>query len=183
MFQTNLPNNYLTRTFTDIFPTFSAFNQECVNCELPLVEMGITEEDLKQTYYLLYARYGNSSSSTLDENQWKYRLFSKIYQYAPTWKKRLALQAEVREMSLDEMKEGTKAIHNHAANPGIEPSTSSLSELPYIDSQNTTTYKKGQPEALAIAMSLLEEDVSEIYIRRFHDLFITIARPTYSVWF
>lgn len=175
----NLPNNYLTRTFTDIFPSIDTFLEECGNSK---IEMPSTEI-LTKTYYLLYARYGNSTTSTLDENQWKYRLFSKIFQYAPSWVKRLELQEELRSLTMEQAREGTKAIHNHALNPGVEPSTSSLEELPYIDAQNTTSYKKSAAEGVAIVSSLLAEDVTEIYIRRFQDLFISIARPTYSVWF
>lgn len=175
----NLPNNYLTRTFTDIFPSIDEFLEECGKSK---IEMPSTEI-LTKTYYLLYARYGNSTTATLDENQWKYRLFSKIFQYAPSWAKRLELQEELRSLTMEQAREGTKAIHNHAQNPGVEPSTAALEELPYIDAQNTTSYKKSAAEGVAIVSSLLAEDVSEIYIRRFQDLFISIARPTYSVWF
>lgn len=173
-----LPNNYLTRTFTDIFPTYESFEEEVENSKIQIMDV-----NLELTYYLLYARYGNSTIATLDETQWKYRLFSKIFQYGPTWAKRLSLQEELRGMSLEQMAVGTLAVHNHASNPGVEPSTTALEQLLYIDGQNTTQYKKGKSEALAICMSLLEEDVTESYVRRFQDLFITIARPTYAVWF
>ena len=78
---------------------------------------------------------------------------------------------------------GTKAIYNTANNPGTEPSTGSLEELPYINSQNTTGYKKSKMDAYANLLALLDTDVTEDFIKKFGKLFITILEPREPLWY
>lgn len=98
---------------------------------------------------MLYARYGNNPIANRDTHQFKFKIFSIIYQYGPTWEKRLAIQEDLRGLSGDDLLKGTKAIYNSALNPSTAPSTGSLDELTYINSQNTTNYKKSKMDAYA----------------------------------
>jgi hypothetical protein len=41
-------------------------------------------DNVSLVYYLLYARYGNNPIANRDENQFKFKIFSVIFQYGPT---------------------------------------------------------------------------------------------------
>jgi hypothetical protein len=72
---------------------------------------------------------------------------------------------------------GSKAIYNTALNPSVSPSTSSLEELTYINSQNTTNYKRSKLEAYAQLLDLLEVDVTEEFLNKFKKCFKVFVAP------
>ena len=172
--------NYRTKKFTDFYPNAKDFVNDYHLCGIPST---ITDDTATTLYYLLYARYGNSHIISSDENQFKYKMFSIIFQYGPTWEKRLDIQNKLRNLTEDELMRGTKAIYNTANNPGTEPSTGSLEELQYINSQNTTGYKKSKMDAYANLLALLDTDVTEDFIKKFGKLFITILEPREPLWY
>ena len=172
--------NYRTKKFTDFYPMAQDFVNDYHLNGIPTT---ITDDSANTLFYLLYARYGNSHIISSDENQFKYKLFSIIFQYGPTWEKRLDIQNKLRNLTEDELMIGTKAIYNTANNPGTEPSTGSLEELPYINNQNTTGYKKSKMDAYANLLALLDTDVTEDFIKKFGKLFITILEPREPLWY
>ena len=172
--------NYRTKKFTDFYPTSQDFVNDYHLCGIPST---ITDDTATTLFYLLYARYGNSHIINSDENQFKYKMFSIIFQYGPTWEKRLDIQNKLRNLTEDELMYGTKAIYNTANNPGTDPSTGSLEELQYINSQNTTGYKKSKMDAYANLLALLDTDVTEDFIKKFGKLFITILEPREPLWY
>ena len=144
--------NSCTKKFTDIYESATDFATDYSTINLG----GITDATLvNKLYYLLYAKYANSFITNLDENQFKYKLFTIIYEYGPTWEKKLEIQGHLREFNTDfsdptkskALLEGAKAIYNHAFNPETTPSTGDLDELEYINDQNTTNYKKSVMDA------------------------------------
>lgn len=175
----NLFGNYLTKKFTDIWDSADKFIQEYSTSKL----VSISNDDATTLYYLLYARYGNSSIANADENQFKYKVFSTIFMYGPTWVKRLDIQEKLRGLTEDEILLGTKQILNHSLNPSTKPSTKDLEELPTIDSQNTAHYKKGKLDAYSDLMALLETDVTAYFLDRFKPLFLTIVEPQEPLWY
>ena len=116
----SLYGNYRTRKFTEIYDTVDKFLNDYNTVGIPTT---ITTDTARTLYYLLYARYGNSSIANNDENQFKYKLFSIVFMYAPTWEKRLEIQQTLRELTEDEILKGSKQITNHSYNPSTEPST------------------------------------------------------------
>ena len=72
----SLYGNYRTRKFTDIWPDVESFIQDYENVGIPAT---VDDTKINTLYYLLYARYGNSSISNSDETQFKYIVFSSIY--------------------------------------------------------------------------------------------------------
>ena len=171
--------NYRTRKFKQIFPDTDAFVAEVMASDLSVIE----EKDLRTIYALLYARYGNSSIASDDENQFKYGIYSIIFMYGPTWAKRLEVQKSLRELDINELQTGGKAIYNTALNPGSQPSTAALTELTYINQQNTTNYKKSKAEAYSILLSLLETDITKQFIDKFNKLFVCIVQPDYPLYY
>lgn len=178
--QSNLYGNYRQRTFSEIFPNVDKFVDEFMASPF---SSAINDHSRRILYYMLYANYGNSPISNSDENQFKYRVWSTIFMYGPTWEKRLEIQDKLRKLSEDELMRGGKAIYNHAFNPGTEPTTGSLEELDYINDQNTTNYKKSKLEGYAILMELLKTDVSRDFINKFKSLFLKFVQPEYPLWY
>lgn len=172
--------NYRTNKFTDYYGNVIDFLEDYKDNGIPTT---ITETTATTLYYLLYARYGNSHICSSDPNQFKYKLFSIIFQYGPTWEKRLDIQEKLRNLTEDEIIKGSKAIYNQASNPAVAPSDTSLEELPYINNQNTTNYKKSKMDAYAMLMSLLDTDVTEVFIKKFAVLFLKIVEPQEPLWY
>lgn len=144
----------------------------------------ITDNNIKIIWTLLFARFANSPIANKDDLQFKNKVWSTIFQYAPTWQKELEIQGKLRGMSLEsgDLFLGTKMIYNHAYNPSTEPSTASLEELTKIDDQNTTHYKKGVLEGLNYLDDLLKNDVTEAFISKFKKLFKQFVTPDYFEW-
>lgn len=175
----SLYGNFRNMKFTDIWGEADKFIQDTLTSPLNVMK----EEELTTIYYLLYAHYGNSVIASSDINQFKYKVYSTIFMYGPTWAKRLEVQKKLREMSEDDLTRGGKAIYNHAYNPSTAPSTSTLEELLAINDQNTTNYKKSKLEGYSILTALLESDVSKEFIDKFKKLFITVVEPEEPLWY
>ena len=113
----------------------------------------ISQQNALMTYLLLFSRYGNNPIANYDVNQFKNKIFTIIWQYGPAWEKRLSMQEDIRNLTLQEITTGTKTdwssegtqsqnnsgtdttINNHAFNPSTAPTTQTTNELDYIDQQ------------------------------------------------
>lgn len=169
---------YLTPTFCDVFPNVEAFSEKAAQIK---EQIDIDFKNTSSIYILLYGRYGNSHISFTDVNQFIYSLFSIIYMYGPTWEKRIDIQKKLRNLTDDQIITGAKSVHNHAYNPSTTPSTDTLDELPAINEQNTTKYKKNMLEAYGELYALLETDVTESFLDEFNRLFIKVAAPDHPL--
>ena len=92
---TNLPE-YSTEKFSDIYKKASEFLSDYHNIGITPV---ISDSNASLLFYLLYGRYGNNPIANWDITQWKYKIFSVVFQYGPTWEKRLEVQKKLRELS------------------------------------------------------------------------------------
>ena len=81
------------------------------------------------------------------------------------------------------MLEGSRQIYNNAANPSSEPGTFTDEELAYINNQNVTKNKKGKLEGYAVLVSLLEDDITSSFLKKFDSLFLTIVEPELPLWY
>lgn len=176
----SLYGNYRTRTFSQVFEKYSNFNEEW---NRTVFSTEIEALPIELIFYLLYSRYGNSSIASSDENQFKYKLFSIMFQYGPTWKRELEIQKKVRALTEDELREGTRSTVNNAANPSTAPSTVDTEELPYVNQQNVSKVKRSKVDGYALVLSLLKDDVTEEFIRRFQKLFLNIVEPERPLWY
>lgn len=167
---------YNTKTFTEIYENVTAFTTDYTTINLG----GLTTAGLiNKLYYLLYAKFGNTPIANMDINQFKYKLFSAIYMYGPTWDKRLDIQEKLRALDIDNLQEGALAIYNQALNPETAPATNTKQELDYINSQSTVRYTKPKPEAYGILWDLLATDVTADFLDKFNDCFKKFVRPTW----
>lgn len=186
--QNNYFGGYLTKTFSDFWEDADAFYEEwndlpvfrgCIG-DATFKDGTVIDEEhrIKEIFYLLYAKYGNSHIVNNDETQFKLRLWSTIFQYAPTWSKKLEYQTKIRALTDDELFTGSTNIHNHAYNPATEPSTGTSDTLDYINDQNVSKYKRGKLDAYFQANNYLEQDFTKDFLNRFRDLFIKILEPS-----
>lgn len=172
--------NYRQLKFSDVYNTVETFLSEYNDNGIPT---SITDNTATTLYYLLYAKYGNSTIASSDINQFKYRLFAIIFQSGPAWEKKLEIQKKFRELTEDEIIKGSRAIYNEAYNPGTTPSTADLEELNFINGQKTTNYKKSKMEAYALLYTSIVDDVTEPFLRKFKKLFLTIVEPELPLWY
>lgn len=175
---------YSTVLFTDIWNNVEDFKSDFADSPFDgsIKDGSVTgqPDNVSLVFYLLYARYGNNPIANLDIEQWKFKIFSVIFQYGPSWEKRLDIQKKLRELSDADLLAGSKAIYNTALNPSTAPSTGSLDELTYINSQNTTNYKKSKMEAYAQLWDLINTDVTEDFLLKFKKcfkIFVSAEQP------
>lgn len=166
---------YRTRTFADIFDEEDKFIQGFRNSKLNTDSLN--DDDVKATYYLLYSRYGNSHILSSDENRFKYCIYSTMFSFGPTWAKRLQIQKRLRELTEEDLREGTRGTFNRAMNPETEPSTVDTEELAYVNEQNVQKYKKSKVEGYAMLWALLDTDVTTDYVKKFEKFFIRVLLP------
>lgn len=165
---------YETLKFTDVWDNVNSFISDYNDVGIPAT---IENTSVMTLFYLLYAKYGNNTIAFTDVAQFKYNVFSLIFMYGPTWQERLSLQEKIRKLSDDELLQGGKAIYNTALNPSNSGKTQQLEELEYINSQNTTNYKKSKMEAYALKWDLLDTDVTSEFLGKFKSLFRKILDP------
>lgn len=181
-----LYENNRTRTFSQIFPKYSDFKEIYNNIGIPTIISDVDDEkggcSLKTLYYLLLARYANSPISSSDETRFKLNVFELVFRFGPTWEKNLSIQERLRNMSDDELLEGSKQLYNHANNPSTAPTTDTTDELDYIDDQNVTKTRKGKLDGYGLLMALLREDVTGKFIGKFKDLFNTKGKEL-PLWY
>ena len=168
---------YSTELFVDIWDDVADFKSDLAASPFAGCISTSNPDNVSVVFYLLYARYGNNPIANQDINQWKFKIFSVIFQYGPTWQKRLELQAKIRSLTDDELLTGSKAIHNHAFNPSTTPSTSSLTELTYINDQQTSSFKKNKLDAYTQQWDMLETDVTEDFLNKFKKCFKNFVSP------
>ena len=173
----NMIPQYSTVLFTDIWDDVDEFKSDLADSPFAGCISTSNPDNVSIVFYLLYARYGNNPIANLDELQWKFKIFSTIFQYGPTWEKRLDLQSKIRSLTESDLLTGSKAIHNHAFNPSTAPSTSSLTELTYINDQQTSSFKKNKLDAYTQQWDMLETDVTEDFLNKFKKCFKIFVSP------
>ena len=100
MSSTDMIPQYDTKLFTEVFEDADSFVYTYQHIGLPQT---ISAQNARTLYYLLYARYGNNPIANYDEEQFKYKVFSIVFQYGPTWEKRLSVQETLRGLQLSDL--------------------------------------------------------------------------------
>ena len=176
----SLYGNYRQLRFTDVYDDVTDFLADYKDVGIPT---SISDQSATTLFYLLYSKYGNGVIASSDLTRFKYRLFATIFQYGPTWEKRLDIQEKLRNLSDAEIMAGSRQIYNKAQNPSTEPSTDTDDELTYINDQTVAKNRKGKLEAYALLNSLLVTDVTEEFLRRFEKLFLVIVEPEEPLYY
>lgn len=171
---TTMRQMYETKLFCEIYESVNDFVYDYNNIGIPKI---ISVDNCSLLYYLMFARHGNDPIANYDENQFKMKLWTMVWQYGPMWEKKIALQTELRGLTTDQLREGAESIANHASNPNTEPSTNAYSPLPYIDSQNAVKGKISPIDAYAKIWNMLEADATDEFLENFDKLFKKFVKP------
>ena len=115
---------YDTKLMTEVWSQASEFLTDYQNIGIPTT---ISNQNATTLYYLLYARYGNTPIANYDENQWKYKIFSIIFQYGPTWEKRLDIQNTLRGLQISDLVDNG-SFHELFSHSGSESSSKTGSD-------------------------------------------------------
>ena len=176
-----MTSQYTTAIFTDIWNSADEFKADLnASAFKGCMQDGSVEgqkDNVSLLFYLLYAKYGNTPIANNDITQFKYKVFSIMYQYGPTWEKKTEIQEKLRGLTEADIMTGAKAIYNSALNPGTAPSTNTLEELGYINSQNTTNYKKSKMEAYGALWDMLDSNITSKFIDKFAICFKRFVFP------
>lgn len=176
----SLYGNYRQITFAECWSNANAFLEEYQDNGLEPV---LTEQSARTLYYLLYGKYANSVIAASDINRFKYRVWGLIYDYGPSWQKELQIQKELRDLTNEEMQEGTTQINNHAFNPSTEPATNVFDPIPTINDQTQLHYKSGKLQGYNNILMALKKDVTESFLSKFEKLFLQIVQPERPLWY
>ena len=182
---------YSTVLFTDVWDDVTEFVADYKNNGIPyqysyekdgtsVTVQTVSDPNIQTLFYLLYAKYGNNPIANRDITQFKYKVFSLIYQYGPDWQKKLEVQYKLRGLTEDDLLKGSFAMYNAAVNPSTEPTVAATTELNYINQQNTTRLTRGLLEGYNMLLGLLENDVTEEFVKRFNicfKKFVSSERP------
>lgn len=172
---------YNTKTFNEIYDNSADFITDYTTYETSISDVNkIDNKYVTITWTLLTAKYGNTPIANWSEEQFKMKVFTIMFQYAPTWVKRLDIQDKVRALTETDIITGDKTIYNQALAPNQSPSTASLDEVNFISSQNTANKKKSKMNAYNDLLMLLDTDVSQEYIDKFKKLFLYVVKPSYD---
>ena len=181
---------YDTRKFSDIYSELNYFLTDYTFWKQQGLNPGLNESTqngniptINTIYYLLLSKYANSHIAGSSEDQFKLRLFTTIFKYAPTWEKKLDIQKKLRELTESELLEGSKMINNVSLHPSTAPSTNTDEELPTINQQNVNKYKKSKISGYGDLWSLLDNDVTTYFLDKFDSLFIKIVQPQRNLWY
>ena len=178
----DLYGNQRTRTFAEIYPTADDF-KAAYDANPFATATNINDSEITKIYYLLYANYGNSSICSSDEYRFELKLFSTIYQYGPIYIQKKIIQEKIVDTPYNDFKSGGKVIYNTALNPNVAPSTDTLTELPYINNQNTNNYVKSDAESMQIKWDLMNDNLESEFLAKFKPLFLKIVNPTVPLWY
>ena len=169
----NRHNNY---TFLEMYPEATDFINDYHLCELPTT---ISDDNAKILYYVMVGRKGNDSIRSNSIAQFKYQLYTLIWEYGPYWQKQLEIQEKLRALSDRDVLKGSVQQYNSSANPS-QPVTTDVdghkgtlttSEVPYLNNQNATINTRSTVDGYSLFADILKMDVSREFFERFDKLF------------
>ena len=170
---------FSNKRFLDVFPDAETFKKEYSYYQILFNSpIKVEENQMGFIYYILYSKYGSEYIAMSNTTRFESKLFATLELAAPMLLKELDVQKNLLALSDEEIRAGSKAVYNHAFNPSGTPSTSTLQEIPYINDQNTTQYKKSPMEGYSILLSLLDDNLLENFLRKFKKLFLRVLAPT-----
>ena len=124
MINVDMLPQYDTKLMTDVWSKATDFVTDYQNIGIPTT---ISVQNATTLYYLLYARYGNTPIANYDEEQWKYKIFSVVFQYGPTWEKRLDIQNTLRGLQISDLVDNG-SFHELFSHSGSETSSKTGSD-------------------------------------------------------
>lgn len=172
--------NFRQLKFKDIWETATEFTNEYKGSGLAPDNNKIKDASATTLFYLLYSNFADSVIASANIEQFKYQVWSTIFEFGPTWERRVEIQYELRKLTDDELAEGNKQIYNKALNPSTSPTTS---ELDYISEQTVAKMKRSKLDKYSTLYEILNTDVTSRFISKFKKLFLQIVQPELPLWY
>ena len=194
-------NAYDNMTFSEIYPSFDIFLNGLSDSLGEKVILGfndikdityfdddetqpvVTIPSLKFVYYALLGKFASQSILSDNVNQFTIQLYTIIRKYGPTWERKSSIQKKLRSLEEKDILKGSRTIRNHATNPDSQPSTDSLQELDFIESQSSDNYERSMIEGYMALWDVLDDDIDTAFLDHFRVLFNPFARPTKTIYF
>lgn len=169
---------YNTPTFCDVWHKAADFLADCKDAD---IELKISDDNCTTLFYLLYAKWGNNPIANRDICQFKYKVFSIIFQYGPEWQRKLEIQDTLRNLPESDILKASEGIVNMASNPDTPPSTGLTEELPFVNGQTVNKIKKSKVEAYRFLWSALNSNLTDEFLKRFEPCFSKFLDKNVSV--
>lgn len=174
-------NNSATSRFTEVFTSVDTFITSFR--ESPLNDANLTDETLKKVFYELVARYGDSYFKSTNDYRNKLKTFSILANEGVVYQKKLEIQKNLINLTLQELMDDGVSISNYAENPGDEATTTidayeGEDFLKYVNNQSVNKAKSNKLNAYKSQLYAIR-DVTTAFIERFADLFESILWSSY----
>lgn len=171
---------YETLTFEEVWESAELFLNDYKESGLVKTSTAMNlnlldDNTITLIYYLLYGRYAGSPHASSNINQFKYKLFSTVLTYAPTWIKKLEIQDKIRNLTEEELLISGVNIMQDAANPGTV--VEKMGIIDGVNTQNLSWSKRSKLNAYSLLMDNLRNDVTSEFLDRFKPLFSKFALP------
>lgn len=175
------PTMYNTKTFTQIWNNADSFVSDYKASKLYDSGNKISDGNAEVLYYLLFAKFGNNPIANWDENQFKYKVFSIIFQYGPNWERELEVQFELRKLNITELQAGSIVMFKHAYGDATSPSASD--DMSYTNDKNEQKTTRAKVDGYALLLSLLKEDITDKFLNKFKVCFKMVVYPEHPMLF
>lgn len=157
-----------TRKFREIFKDAGEFFTEYTNYGLGGF---LNDETVTTLYKLLWARRANDAIWSTDEDQFKAKLFSIIFEFGGVFEKKLEIVNRIQRMTDEELERGTVQVFNNAQNPSTTPLTQEFEQLKKINAQTAQIVKRSKLDYLMMQTAAMKNDFIEVFLKRFDKLF------------
>lgn len=174
----NYFTNPISKRFIDAFPKFKADAGETTKYfyetwqDSPFYDSNLTENDLKDVYNHLLARYYNWHYVYLDDLGIALNTMHIIHDYYPNCKARLGLVNDLRALTTEDFQKSGISIDSQGSNPKIATNMDELIDL--VDSQNASFQLRSEEGAIRAKFNSLYDGVMDEFIDRFKDLFVKL---------
>lgn len=178
--RTNYFKNPTRKRFTDAFPQFKKDSLDTSSTSYfletwltsPFYDSSITESEVEDIYYHLYARYYDSHYIYPDDKGIALNTMEIIHDYYPNLKERLNIIKQLRDMGIEEFAKSGISINSMGSNPKIETEMDSLIDL--VDSQSASFQLKSQEQTLKAKFYALKDGLYDEFLDRFKRCFVKL---------
>lgn len=160
-------------TFEEIFEDAEDFYTAYPSEYSEFTEFDDTHKELTLIYTLLNARYA-TSKTFMDEERFKARCMSLVFQFGPKFIKDVKIQKRLRTLTENEMVSGAAQKSLSGYNPSTDISGNTDTEISTVNQQNLLKYTKGILDGYTNLYILLKTDVTATFLQKFKSLFASV---------
>lgn len=168
----------ISKRFIDAFPKFKDDAGEGKKYfwevweESPFYLEELEENDLKEIYHHMMAKFYNWHYVYLDDFGIAMNTMHIIHDFYPNAKARLEIAKQLRDMSLEEFKKSGMVVDSQGANPKVATEMGELINL--VDSQSASFQLKSQEQALRAKFLSLYDGIMDEFLARFDYQFVKL---------